>query len=133
MKTIGSITTHSTGLAISQHFIITGNCSPVNSGVMPLIGVTTLMGEIFDLEKLTDGEKTELLKIYRLWARHREKSFPDSCRGETIKGIDLDTLRQNFFGCVSSFLTRGVLTDEQKEYLYACDDGLGIVTLELQG
>jgi hypothetical protein len=34
--------------------------------------VTTLMGEIIDFEKLTDGEKTELLKIYRLWAKHRE-------------------------------------------------------------
>ena len=91
------------------------------------------MGANIDLEKLTDSEKTELLKIYRLWARHREKLFPDGCRGETIRGIDLDTLRRNFFGCVSSFLTRGVLTDEQKEYLYACDDDLGIVTLELQG
>lgn len=77
--------------------------------------------------------KTELLKIYRLWVTHREKLFPDSCRGETSRGIDLDTLRQNFFGCVSSFLTRGSLTSEQKEYLYACDDELGIVTLELQG
>ena len=91
------------------------------------------MGEITDLEKLTDAEKTELLKIYRLWAKHREKSFPEGCRGEMIRGIDLDTLRQNFFGCVSSFLIRGILTAEQKEYLYACADDLDIVTLELQG
>jgi hypothetical protein len=91
------------------------------------------MGEMSDLEKLADGEKTELLKIYRLWAKHREKRFPDSCRGEMIRGIDLDTLHQNFFGCVSSLLIRGALTEEQKEYLYACDDDLGIVTLELQG
>ena len=91
------------------------------------------MGEITDLEKLTEAEKTELLNIYRLWVKHREKSFPEGCRGEMIRGIDLDTLHQNFFGCVSSFLIRGVLTDEQKEYLYACDDDLGIVTLELQG
>jgi hypothetical protein len=90
------------------------------------------MGEVIDFEKLTDGEKTALLKIYRLWAKHREKSFPQGCRGEMIRGIDLDTLHQNFFGCVSSFLTRGVLTDGQKEYLYACDDDLGIVTIELQ-
>src|SRR5918998_2639921 len=69
--------------------------------------ITTLMREMIDLEKLTDGEKTELLKIYRLWAKHREKRFPDSCRGEMIRGIDLDTLHQNFFGCVSSFLIRG--------------------------
>src|SRR5215212_2675533 len=101
---------------------------------MPLVDVQTiLMGEDSDLKQLSEGEKTELLKIYCLWARHREKSFPDSCRGETIRGIDLDTLRQDFFGCVSTFLTRDVLTDEQKEYLYACDDGVGIVTLELQG
>ena len=90
------------------------------------------MGEI-GLERLTEGEKTALLKIYRLWVTHREKSYPEDCRGEMIRGIDLDTLHQNFFGCVTSFLIRGGLTDEQKEYLYACDDDLGIVTLELQG
>jgi hypothetical protein len=107
-----------------------------------------------DTEKLTESEKTELLRklknnlqasearvseleellhIYRLWVKHREKMFPENCRGMSIRGVDLDILRQNFFGCVSTFLTRGGLTNEQKEYLYACDDDLGIVTLELQG
>ena len=79
------------------------------------------------------NELEELLKIYRLWVKHREKCFPDNCRGENIRGIDLDLLDQDFFGCVTSFLSRRNLTSRQQEYLYACDDDLGIVTLELQG
>ena len=35
------LTTHSTGLAISRSFILNLNCSPVNSGVRPLLLLTT--------------------------------------------------------------------------------------------
>jgi transposase len=53
------------------------------------------MGEITDFERLTDGEKTELLRIYRLSARHREKSFPEVCRvcGRSLR-------RSQSTGCV---------------------------------
>src|SRR5215216_3167705 len=89
-------------------------------------------------QKIHDAEarirkQEELLKIYKLWIKHREKLYPDNCRGESIKEIDFNYLHQTIVGCVTTFLTRWQLSPEQREYLNASNDDLEWVTLELQG
>ena len=79
------------------------------------------------------GRREELQKIYKLWITNREKRFPDNCRGENIKGIDLGYLHQTIVGCITTFLTKERLNPEQRDYLYASNDDLEWVTRELQG
>ena len=107
-----------------------------------------------EIEELPDGEKVDLIlqlqqqvqdaqarisrgeelqKIYKLWIRNRQKLYPDNCRGESIKGIDLDYLEQTIAGCVTTFLTREEHSPEQMEHLYVSRDDLEWVTRELQG
>jgi hypothetical protein len=106
-----------------------------------------------EIEELTENEKVELIleqqqklhdaearinkqeklhKIYRLWIRNREKLYPDQCRGESVSGIDLDTLHCTVDGCVTTFLSRETLSAQQIDYLYASNDDLELVTRELQ-
>jgi hypothetical protein len=75
----------------------------------------------------------ELQKIHMLWIKNREKLYPDKCRGESVRGIDLDNLHQTIVGCITTFLMREQLNPEQKEYLYASNDDLEWVVRELQG
>ena len=107
-----------------------------------------------EIEEMPDGEKVNLIlqlqqkihdaeasisqreglqKIFKLWIKNREKLYPDSCRGESIRGIDLDYLHQTIVGCVTTFLTRERLSPEQREYLYSSNDDLEWVARELQG
>lgn len=97
------------------------------------------MNETLELRKELEETKSELQRleelqsIFRLWVRLRQKLFPDNCRGEDVRGIDLVILDSDVAGCVTTFLTRGQLDERQKEHLYFCDDCLTTVTLELQG
>jgi hypothetical protein len=89
-------------------------------------------------QKLQEAEarisrREELQKIYKLWIKNREKRYPDNCRGESIKGIDLDYLHQTIVGCITTFLTRERVSPEQREYFYASNDDLEWVARELQG
>ena len=107
-----------------------------------------------EIEEMSDGEKLDLIlhlqqkiheakarnskledlqKIYKLWIKNRGKLYPDKCRGESIKGIDLDYLHQIIVGCVTTFLAREHVSPEQREYLYASHDELEWVGRELQG
>lgn len=112
------------------------------------------MKELMDLGELSDQEKAkliselraqlreneqrnkkleDLLKVHRLWLKHKGKLFPAGCGGKIIQGIDLVSLDSYTAGCASVFLERGTLDSKRTEILCKCRKDLGIVNRALSG
>ena len=70
--------------------------------------ISELMAQQRDNEQ-NNQRLEELLKVHRLWLKHKGKLFPTECGGKNIKGIDLVCLDSYTAGCISVFLARGEL------------------------
>lgn len=97
------------------------------------------MSEADELRKELGETKAELRRleelqnVFRLWVGLKQKLFPSECGGTDVRGVDLVSLDVDVAGCVSNFLTKGVLTQSQLDALYNCEDSLNLVNPELQG
>jgi hypothetical protein len=70
----------------------------------------------------------------RLWHQHLQATFPASCRGRDIHGIDLTTLDADTAGCLKTYFALGrALTIGHVAILGRCYHDLGIVQPQLTG
>ncbi|MEP7337671.1 MAG: hypothetical protein ABI977_07980 [Acidobacteriota bacterium] len=86
--------------------------------------------------EVVEKERTQLeqrLALHQRWSRLRGKLFPTDCRGKVVNRISIDLLEADFFGCITTFTTRGKLNAEQMQYLVATCEKLNSVVDDLQG
>jgi hypothetical protein len=70
----------------------------------------------------------------RLWRQHLQATFPASCRGHDVDGIDLTTLDADAAGCLKTYFDLGrAVTVGHVAILGRCYHDLGIVHRRLTG
>lgn len=71
--------------------------------------------------------------IESLWREHEAAPFPTASRCREVAGHDLIALDDMTAGCVSTFLTLGMLDPSRFAVLGLCDHGLALVVAGLEG
>lgn len=96
----------------------------------------SLIGEFLQKLKAMEQDRSRLeqqVAIHQLWSKLQGKLFPDDCRGKVINDISLDLLEADFFGCITTFMNDGKISDDQLQYLLIALKRLDSVKSDLSG
>lgn len=77
--------------------------------------------------RLENRRQRELIKIHKLWLKHKGKLFPTESGDKEVQSIDLVMLESDTAGCISVFLEREELDEKRKEVLQKCRENLEVV------
>jgi hypothetical protein len=103
----------------------------VSQSVSPLLAVKEPL-HLNLLPSENDSLPTMNSRIIDLWKAHCSDTFPGSCGGREIEGIDLALLETEAAGCIQSFIAgKGRLDFQRTAILGLCYRDLSIVVGQL--